>query len=135
MQQQGRLSPGPHIQFTEYSRYVRLDGRFGNAEFISDLFVQQTLADHRQDTELLRCQAGKPFTGSLRLIGNADGLERLRRPEHVAIKYRTHGFLDHAQITGFGNKTAGAELTGLDHDRSLFLGGDHDHRNLRVLTA
>ena len=42
-----------------------LDGRFGNAEFIGDLLVQQAIADHRQDAELLRVRLASPALATL----------------------------------------------------------------------
>ncbi|MNR40247.1 hypothetical protein D3C85_1585190 [compost metagenome] len=60
---------------------------------------------------------------------------QLRRPPGVAIEHRTDGALDDFQRAGLGDETAGTEFTGASDYRCFLLGGDHYHRNLRVLTA
>ena len=60
-----------------------LDGRFGNAEFVSDLLVQQAIADHRQDAELLRSEAGQSGAGRLGFPTDIRFVLNVARPPDV----------------------------------------------------
>ena len=48
------LRPAIDAQFLQDSRDVRFNGRLGHAQFEGNLFVEQTLAEHGQNTNLLR---------------------------------------------------------------------------------
>ena len=43
-------------EFLEYRRYVSLDRRLRDTELEGNLLVEKALAQHEQDTHLLRCQ-------------------------------------------------------------------------------
>src|SRR5207248_10790908 len=52
-----RLGAAADVELLQYGGDVRLDGRLGHPELISDLLVQQAFAQHHEDTQLL---GGKP---------------------------------------------------------------------------
>ena len=114
---------------------MRLDRSLRNAQLVSDLFVEQALAQHHEHTELVRRQRTQRHRDA-RLFAFETVLAHVdagRQPD-LPLEHGANAFFECAYWRGFRDETAGAVLNGpLDHGG--IVERRHDHRRQQFVVA
>ena len=131
----GRLGAAVNVQLAQDFGDMRLDGRLGHAEFVGDLLVLQTRADHVEHAQLLRRQvlqaaqhvAALDF-GGLRLVDVAETLRQIDR----AVEHFLDRLGEFVLRGRLGDEAGDANGQQVAYDARVLVARHHHDREVRM---
>src|SRR5262249_7312304 len=130
-----RLCAALDPELLQDRRDVRLDGRFGDAELVGNLLIEQALRQHHQHAHLLGRQRRKPCQQVGRLGIRAGPEVDIGRGPNAAFEYPANRASHRFDAERLGNEAQRAEVHAPADDPGVVVSRHHDNRDAWILGA